>query len=264
MPPTSLQPEPAAGAQSRMLAAAAHQAAQTVCAHATGDGCHGFSRAPWYESVADLPAYVPVFGSTDWAPERLQLADRVIASHRATAAAAPDTGAAVELAAVGIHVYADKILERAPDSDPVLEWERAARFGPSALYAGMRTLSAAVLTARTASGWPDYAVHLEAVRRWWLVDWIVDGDDVRVQGPGDDAGLLSALGKAIAAAATSPTVPPRMPRCSPGCGGRSPGPGRKRAHCTGGRSPDRAFCCSIWPMPTTRSAPAPFPPGPQR
>ena len=198
MPTTSLQPKPAAGAQSRMLAAAAHQAAQTVCAHATAGRCHGFAWAPWPESVADLPAYVPVCGSTDWTAERLQLADRVIASHRATAAAAPDTCAAVELAAVGIHVYAEKILEHAPDSDPILEWERAARFGPSALYAGMRTLSAAVLTARAVSGWPDYAAHLEAVRRWWLVDWVVDGDDVWVPGTDDDHALLAALGEAIA------------------------------------------------------------------
>jgi hypothetical protein len=196
----SLQPEPTPGTRARSLATVAHQAARTVRTHAVG-GVHGLARAPWCEPVADLPAYVPVFGSTDWSAERLRLANLVVARHRATTTAAPDAAAAVELAAAGIHIYAQKLLEPTPDRDPVQEWEHTTRFGPSAVYAGMRTLAAAVLTARAVSGWLDYAVHLEAVRRWWLgwlVDWIADGDQLRAPGPDDGPELLDALGKAVA------------------------------------------------------------------
>ncbi len=200
------EPLPAAGQQTHALASLAHQAAQAVSAHAAVAG-FGSGRAPWFARVADLPAYIPVFGYPDDSAERARHVDRVIARHHATGTELPYVAAAAELAGRGIHIYADKILERQPGRTAVEAWEEAARFGPGLLYTGMRSLSAAVLTVRSAARWPDHPVHLEAVRRHWLADWIVDGEEISAAGPAHHPELLAALARAVADCGDLGTVP---------------------------------------------------------
>lgn len=187
------RPSPAAP----VPASLAHWAAQTTSdLHTRGTP----ASVPWWHDVADLPSYLPVFASPEGEGQRHheQLTARIVARHIATAAAAPYAAAAVELTAHGIGVYAEKVTAQVPGRDPLELWEHVARFGAARVYGPMRSLAAAVLTARAALDGPERDAHLEGLRRHWLVDWIVDGDEMRPRGPANHPELLAELAEAVA------------------------------------------------------------------
>jgi hypothetical protein len=166
----------------------AHQAAlstQSLLAHAMPQP------APWWLPIANLPAFLPVLASHDATQERRQLSDRAVSRHRATAA---------EFAEEGIGIYADKLAAPVPGQLPLELWEHVAAFGTGFVYAAMRTLTAALLTARAAADLPDRDVHLEALRRHWLVDWRTDGQDMWPSGPSSRPDLLTDLATTVVTA----------------------------------------------------------------
>ncbi|WP_327250194.1 hypothetical protein [Streptomyces sp. NBC_01244] len=107
--------------------------------------------------------------------------------------------AAPEGAPHDVGLYAEKIMEQVPGRTPLELWEHVARSGTIAVYSAMRSLPAAVLTARAAASLPNRDEHLEGLRSHWLVDWIIDCDQVRPSGPACHPQLLAALVKAVGA-----------------------------------------------------------------
>jgi hypothetical protein len=194
-PPLTVRPD--FGFARLSLAEIALEATRSVRALGTRAGAAWSSRSPHDESVADLPWYVPVFGLPDPDTRMVRQVECVLERQQVAGVQAPYAAAAAELAKTGVYVYAD-VTKHAPSDGPLTRWGQAARFGPGAVYAGMRSLPAAVLTARDCAGHPDYPAHLEALRSHWLVDRFLSGDALFAAGPGADPELLAALAVAVA------------------------------------------------------------------
>ncbi|SEM68242.1 hypothetical protein [Streptacidiphilus jiangxiensis] len=194
-PPAAAQPAPVSA--QRSLAEIALDATRSVRTLGTAVGAARSLRSPHDESVADLPWYVPQFGLPDPDTRTVRQLDYVLGRAAAVGTQAPYAAAAAELARAGIHVYVD-VTKHAGDGDALALWEHAAGFGPGAVYAGMRSLPAAVLAARTCVGHPDYPAHLEALRRHWLADQVLDDTGMFAAGPADHPELLAALAAAVA------------------------------------------------------------------
>ncbi|WP_370131447.1 hypothetical protein [Streptacidiphilus sp. EB103A] len=152
-----------------------------------------------WRPLGDLPAYVPVLGVPDRDHRILRVDGWTAGGGSVSAPPLPPTQTGHGSWGSGAEVYADPIKEPVPGVDSLVLWEQVARFGISAVYGSMRSLSTALSTAVAAAGLPSRDAHLEGLRRHWLVDWVLEGDRLWPTGPADHPQLLAALAQAVLA-----------------------------------------------------------------